>query len=102
MSSFTMTVPITAERIQEVIEVGLEGEEYSSFVVIDTFIPTLRDKYGDSSKILALNKAARQRGLDVLCKEYPLRALEILEGAEDVVTADIYIQCCVYGERVYT
>ena len=102
MSSFTMNVTITAERIQEVIEVGLETEEYSSFVVVDTFIPTLRDKYGDRSEILALNTSARQRGLDVLCKEYPLRALEILEGNDDVVTADIYIQCCVYGKVVYS
>lgn len=100
MSNFILTVPITAERIQEVIDVGLESEEYSSFVVIDDNL--IQDKYGDSEDIFTLDTATRQRGLDILSKEFPLRALEILESQEDVVTADIYIQCCVYGECIYT
>lgn len=42
-----------------------------------------------------------QRGLDVVAEKYPNRLFEILDENGDAETADVFLQCCLFGEVVY-
>ena len=52
-------------------------------------------------KPASLDKAAIERGLVVLATEYPSRLAEILSESGDAETADVFVQCCLFGEVVY-
>ena len=53
----------------------------------------------DSSKRLDL--AAIQRGLQVMAEEYPRHFGNFMDEADDATTADVFLQCCLFGKLVY-
>ncbi len=70
--------------------------------------PQVRDdtlNYKDHTcgiSIWRLDYEAIQRGVQLLARKYPARLAEILEAVpDDAVTADVFIQLCVFGEIVY-
>jgi hypothetical protein len=110
------------ERVKDLLCCGLESGPYGDFVIVgyepkgakDTvtyphldlpFIEgaavLLRDKYGDSDKVYRLDRAALQRGLDVMAKESPYQTSEFLNENEDVITGTVFVQCALLGEIVY-
>lgn len=58
---------------------------------------------GDVSKMKTyrLDRDTIARGLNVMLKKYPSQLAAFLEGNDDADTADIFVQCCAFGEIVY-
>ena len=55
-----------------------------------------------------LNSAGRQldlksisEGLNVMATHYPRHFADFLNEAADAVTADVFLQCCLFGELIY-
>lgn len=48
-----------------------------------------------------LDRAALQRGLDVMSTRYPRHMADAVQGNDDADTADVFLQCCLFGELVY-
>lgn len=62
----------------------------------------LRDMEGDSSKKYRLDLPMIQKGLEVMARQEPEQFSYILDENDDEVTADIFIQCCLFGEVLYS
>jgi len=55
-----------------------------------------------NSRLLRLNQAAIQKGLEVMAEKYPehfAHAMDIYRA--DGETGDVFLQCCLFGEVVY-
>jgi hypothetical protein len=61
----------------------------------------IRVRPHDDKKVYQLTPNEIRKGLKVLGEKYPSRVAEILEENGDAETADLFIQCCVFGEVVY-
>jgi len=48
-----------------------------------------------------LNRGALQRGLKVMSEKYPRHFADFLQEQEDATTADVFVQCAVFGEIVF-
>jgi len=48
-----------------------------------------------------LDKAALERGIELMAKTYPERIKEVLEENEDADTGDVFLQLCMFGEVIY-
>tara|TARA_R100000951_G_scaffold99407_2_gene89741 strand:+ start:144 stop:515 length:372 start_codon:yes stop_codon:yes gene_type:complete len=48
-----------------------------------------------------LNRVAIQRGLQVLANKYPERLQEIVQEDADAETADVFLQCALFGEVIF-
>lgn len=118
--TYTVTSEVTPERMQDLLCCGLESGDYGDFNIAGYEAPALtaeflhlatplsehgallmRDKYGDSDKLHRLDRAALQRGLDVMASKYPRLFADFLQENEDVITGTAFLQCCLLGEIVY-
>ena len=61
----------------------------------------LSDCEDPETTIPLLNRAALQKGLEVLRDKYPERLEEIWTENGDAETGDVFLQCCLFGEVVY-
>lgn len=50
----------------------------------------------------ALDRTAIQRGLKVMANKYPHHFADALTEHDDATTADVFLQCCLFGELVYS
>jgi len=48
-----------------------------------------------------LNRESLQRGLTVMGEKYPRHMADMLDENDDAITADVLIQCAVFGELVF-
>jgi hypothetical protein len=48
-----------------------------------------------------LNLDSINRGFNVMSTKYPHLLADILKDDDDATTADVFLQCCVFGELVY-
>ena len=55
----------------------------------------------DDGESSILTRATIERGLKVMANEYPKHMDDILNENYDADTADVFLQCCVFGEVVY-
>lgn len=56
----------------------------------------------DDPKQHRLDRAALQRGLEVMSSKYPRHFANMLDDCRcDAETGDVFIQCCLFGEIVY-
>ncbi len=56
----------------------------------------------DDGKIYTLDKEACIRGLKVMAEKYPEHFADWRNEDDDATTADVYLQCCLFGEIVYS
>jgi hypothetical protein len=48
-----------------------------------------------------LVKADLHNGMQLMADEYPKHFLDVIRGNDDAITADVFIQCCVFKEVIY-
>jgi hypothetical protein len=48
-----------------------------------------------------LDRDAIVRGLAVMAKRYPMHFADVLNENEDATTADVFLQCCAFGDVIY-
>lgn len=49
-----------------------------------------------------LDLAALKKGLQVMAEKHPKHWSNFLTHNDDAITADVFIQCCLFGEIVYS
>lgn len=62
---------------------------------------TVSDIEEDGGKKHILDKEACIRGLKVMAEKYPQHFADWQDENDDATTADVYLQCCLFGELVY-
>ena len=55
----------------------------------------------DDPTIIKLDSAALKKGLNILAKLYPQAFSDFINENEDAETADVFLQCCCFGEVIY-
>lgn len=55
----------------------------------------------EGEKCLPLNKETINKGLIIMANKYPWHFDNFIKENEDAETADVFIQCCVFGEIVF-
>lgn len=117
--TFTVTTQIAASVVEGLVTTALEGGSnywYSSLVpdnaddldgldywhielpLMEGRYVTFQDLEGDKHR---LDLAAIQRGLSAMALLYPRHMNDALNQEDDGDTADIFLQCCVFGKAVY-
>jgi hypothetical protein len=56
----------------------------------------------DVPKSYILNKKKLKKGLTVLAKKYPHHFCDILKKETDMITADVLVQCSIFGDILYS
>ncbi len=59
----------------------------------------LQDKEEDAT--YTLTKEKMENGLSVMANKYPKHFQNIVDGNDDAETADVFLQCALFGEIVY-
>lgn len=55
----------------------------------------------DSNKTFILDRAAIERGVQVMAEKYPQHFADILTENGDATTGDVFLQCCLFGDTIY-
>lgn len=61
---------------------------------------TISDAEGDMPDGV-LNSSTIQMGLEIMAEKYPWHMQDFLQENDDATTADVFLQCCIYGEIVF-
>lgn len=56
----------------------------------------------ENQKEYELNIAALKRGLEIMASKYPHHWHDFVSENDDSITADVFLQCCLFGEVVYS
>ncbi len=56
----------------------------------------------DDNKKHELNRAKLITGMQVMAEKYPHQFKSIMEDDTDAETGDVYLQCCLFGEILYS
>lgn len=56
----------------------------------------------DGDKQYTITPSVLQRGLECMAAKYPYHFSHIVSGDTDGTTADVFVQCCVFGEVRYS
>lgn len=87
-----------------------EGQTHESLKIQQGYIQLpflggrviIKDIEGEDPKEYVLDKEACLRGLKVMAEKYPRHYADWMVENDDVITADVYLQCCLFGEIVYS
>lgn len=79
-----------------------DAPDYSILPLIPEYGLQIYEHKGEATtrKPLLLNLKTIQRGLEVMAKKYPHHFNNLSEN-QDGITADVFVQCCVFGDTVY-
>jgi len=53
------------------------------------------------SRLRSVDRISVERGLAVMAKVAPYQFSKLLNSEDDATTADVLLQCCVFGELIY-
>lgn len=120
--AFRVVSALPAKRVNDLLTGALEGgcnywyrivrpaalPEGAAFWSDVPFLPggsltleTLdRDEIG-GARTWTLDRAAMRRGLQVMAEEFPTAFGDLLHENDDAETADIWLQCALFGELVF-
>lgn len=76
----------------------LDSADFSAQITFDD--PNTSDD-GDFSASRNINRADLQRGLEVMAEKYRSHFNDLVSDSADANTADIFMQCVVFGEEIY-
>ena len=77
---------------------------YLPVIADEDYFVAFKDVDGDNGikgKIYKLTKKSLQRGLDIIKSKYPRDYKDLKDENYDADTADILVQCSLFGEIVY-
>ncbi len=89
---------IKAERLAATGDGNFYSHEYA-FIDGVTLVLTADEEEDD--KPLHLDRPALIRGLQVMADKYPRHFANFLGEDDDCETADVYLQCCLFGEVIF-
>jgi len=110
-----ITINVSDERISDLIISALEGGsnywclvECKPGMAVNDCLETLKSDtsvfisnvFGDSESG-SFNKETIAKGLKLVAEKYPTRFAEIISENDNVDTADVFLQCCVFGDVIY-
>ena len=82
-----------------------ERDEYGGDWPWPQWLPTIQggsviitDEYGDR---YTLRKSDLAKGYKIMEEKYPKKFAEIVTGNHDAITADVFLQCALFGSVVY-
>jgi len=53
-------------------------------------------------KPVLLNREALEKGVQVMSDKYPAHFSNLMSGNEDAETGDVFLQCCLFGEIIFS
>lgn len=65
---------------------------------------TFKDKLAegeDAEKTYVLDRNSMKRGFEVMARDYPQHWADFRKENEDSITADVWLQCALFGEVIY-
>lgn len=113
MSKITISVRshFTKEQIADLLDSASRGSAYwcknelgyTSVVnkVFNSDSVEIVDSENDN-KVYTLNVQAIKRGLTCMAKKYPSDFADFVKGDYDMNTGDIFLQCCLFNEVIYS
>lgn len=117
---FQVAITITDEKVGNLLCSALEGGSNYWYDIVDFINPNnvkcefkhlelpfmdgcglmIQDDEGDEEPKL-LNREAMQRGLEIMQRDYANHFQDFLDENDDGSTADVFLQCCLFGEAIY-
>lgn len=64
----------------------------------------INDERADDPELkrpVALNLKRIKRGLAIMAKEHPSEYADFITDKDDASTADVFLQCCIFGKVIY-
>ena len=55
----------------------------------------------ENNKKHLVTKSMVRKGIQVMATNYPTHFVAIIDETDDAETADVFLQCCVFGEVIY-
>jgi hypothetical protein len=116
------TVNLTEQQVYDLLVTAREGgsnywiDSYVSTAPAESFTPVDGEVYKfadyplhggsitithDETEKAILNLENIQSGLQVMANKYNRHFTDLLNDNMDAITADVFLQCCVFGELVY-
>ena len=62
---------------------------------------TLIDKEGDENTLYRVDREVAEKGLKIMAEKYPHHFRNFIDEQDDAITADVFLQCCVFEELIY-
>ena len=119
--NFKVTSTVSDERIRDMLVTAFEGGTHYWATIAG-----YRHKYGagpdyyctvpldggalllepagapDAFDQVVIDRPAIHRGREVMATKYPGHYQDLVSESDDAVTGDVFIQCCAFGEIVYS
>lgn len=89
-------IELPKEKRVEQAEYFHECPVYGQGIIIHT-----QDDAPEDKKVVTLDRAALEKGMQIFCDKYPAHFADMVAENDDAITADIYLQCCIFGEAIY-
>lgn len=107
---------ISLDDIKDLLDSASRGSDYWSGnnelgfdsvaekALTDTGVEIQDFEGGDdvNPKIYVLNIKKIKRGLTVMAKKEPNHFADFIKGDYDMITGDVFLQCCLFGEVLYS
>lgn len=61
----------------------------------------LKNIEADKGETYVLGLKEITKGLEIMAEKYPKHWADFMQDNDDAITADVFIQCCIFGEVVY-
>jgi len=100
---FKITIEVDEADAVALALTGLSGPMFRQWgehvSVDDVGFPTIR---GFNEAVLyKLDFPALEQGMQVFARDYPRHWADFRRGQADMITGDVFVQCCIFGEAKY-
>jgi hypothetical protein len=132
VAEISVKVPITKQRISDLLCCAFEGGSNYWYCIDEFIAPTemswqtdpeqvfqhldyplneggaliISDKEDDSPaknrKTYRLDLESITKGLQVMAEKYPRHFSDFIGENDDAITGDVFLQCCLFGEVIYS
>ena len=104
---------VTREEIENLLDCASRGSDYWSEndlgyesevkkVLVTTRGITIKDIEAEPNKYFSLNLVKIKKGLKVMANKYPKHFANFIAEDYDAITGDVFLQCCLFGEVIYS
>ena len=118
--TITTTVEVTWDRISDLFVGAFEGGSNYWYTIVNhnksetpecrflAMLPTYEkgyvdiiDKEGDENTLYRVDREVAEKGLKIMAEKYPHHFRNFIDEQDDAITADVFLQCCVFEELIY-
>jgi len=109
------TIEVSERRIEDMLIGAFEGgsndwieyvekisESGNDWIYKDPFSDIgIRIHVVEEEDTFILNKESLQKGIDAMSSRQSRHFSDMIEENDDAITADVFLQCCLFGEIVF-